>query len=128
MKAQPVRTVLVCNLSDDRYGKMDLICRRLGLRLHRISEEEVTSPIAALLGFQSYPEPSDKPAPMDPFVQELMVLFNMDNGTLNQFLNACHKQDVVIDYKAMVTPYNLGWTPAELCTELALEHEAMQNQ
>jgi len=131
MKVRSTSAILIFNMADDRYAKLDVVCRRLGVRVNRVAESEYGRTIGDLLGYANLPLPGDMqgaPAPTatDPFDKELMVLFNMDNSVMSQFLQACRKQEVVVPLKAMLTPYNMAWKPAELCTELLKEHEAMR--
>ncbi len=60
------------------------------------------------------------------FPEELYVLANLSESTLDAFLKAARDNDLWIPLKAVATPTNAGWRPMALKMELMEEHAAMQ--
>lgn len=126
-------TILAFHITDERYSRLDRICRRNGIRLRRVPDEDCGRPLGVLLGlpenaFPEAPDAPETPAASAAVDTELLLLADMNNTALGRFLEESRKEDVVVDHKAMLTPTNIRWTPAELLTELKEEHAAMQRQ
>lgn len=126
-------TVLAFHMSEERYARLDAVCRRNGIRLRPVPDEDCSKPLGVLLGlpesaFPEVPDAPETPAASAEFDTELLLLADMNNTALGRFLEDSRKEDVSVDYKAMLTPTNIRWTPAELLTELKAEHAAMHNQ
>ena len=60
------------------------------------------------------------------FPEEMFLLANLSEETLNAFLKAIRDKDLWIPLKAVATPTNAGWRPMALKMELMEEHAAMQ--
>lgn len=60
--------------------------------------------------------------------EELLIFSGLDSKDLNVVIAGLRDRGCSIPLKAMVTPHNKDWTVAALSSELAKEHELMQNR
>lgn len=144
MKVQTIGSVLCFNFADETLSTLDILCRRLGIRLKPIAEEDFSKTVGALAGIEvpfipglSGPAPDEAAADGtngtkdastgSTFTGELMVLFNLNGSAMDQFLAAMRKNNIYVPYKCVLTPTNMNWKPADLFVELSKEHEAMKN-
>ena len=60
-----------------------------------------------------------------PLPETMAVFHGIPGGELDRVLAILRESGVTVGLKAMTTPTNLRWTPAELCRELAAERKAL---
>ena len=115
-------TILTFNLSDARLSKLRFLCMKLGLAVKPIPAEDCCQPISALCGLS---DPADA-APAEAFSEEMLVFCHMDNAAVNRFLQTAKQMRFApVALKAILTPTNAAWTPAQLCAELKDERAAV---
>ena len=115
-------TILTFNLSDARLSKLRFLCMKLGLMVKPIPAEDCCQPISALCGLS---DPADA-APAESFPEEMLVFCHMDNAAVNRFLQTAKQMRFApVALKAILTPTNAAWTPAQLCAELRDERAAV---
>lgn len=115
-------TILTFNLSETRLSKLRFICMKLGVMVKPVPAEDFCQPIGALCGMSAPVEA----APAEAFPEELLVFCHMDNAAVNRFLTTCRQMRFApVALKAILTPTNAEWTPAQLCAELKQEREAI---
>ncbi len=133
---QPKPALLSFNFEGDRLATLQSICDKLSVTLNNISASETPEAFSLSLGdllnggtvtTQTELSPEAKIAMSAlAFPDELYVLANMQEATLNAFLKAARDNDLWIPLKAVATPTNAGWKPMALKMELMEEHAAMQ--
>ncbi len=101
----------------------------LKIRVKQISQEDFSKKLGVLAGTlpESVPEEtaaSEEILP-EPLSDSMMILCGIEGKKLNSVLSALRSRHVQIPYKAVLTPSNQEWTPAECLAELKREHEAM---
>ena len=115
-------TILTFNLSDARLSKLRFLCMKLGLMVKPVPAEDCCQPISALCGLS---DPADA-APAESFPEEMLVFCHMDNAAVNRFLQTAKQMRFApVALKAILTPTNAAWTPAQLCAELRDERAAV---
>ena len=115
-------TILTFNLSDARLSKLRFLCMKLGLMVKPVPAEDCCQPISALCGLS---DPADA-APAESFSEEMLVFCHMDNAAVNRFLQTAKQMRFApVALKAILTPTNAAWTPAQLCAELKDERAAV---
>lgn len=133
---QPKPAVLSFNFTDERLATLQSVCAELGIALNNITAAENPAAFSLPLGdllnggtvsLQTELTPEAKLAMSAlTFPEELYVLANMQEETLNAFLKTARERDLWIPLKAVATPTNAGWKPMSLKLELMEEHAAMQ--
>ena len=115
-------TILTFNLNENRLGKLRFICMKLGLAVKAVPAEDCGTTIGALAGVSAPAEA----APADAFPEEMLVFCHMDNAQVNRFLQTAKQlRYAPVALKAILTPANAEWTPAQLCRELKQERAAI---
>lgn len=115
-------TILTFNLSESRLSKLRFLCMKLGLAVKPVHAEDLCQPISALCGLS---ERADA-APAEAFLEEMLVFCHMDNSQVNRFLQTAKQMRFApVALKAILTPTNAAWTPAQLCAELRDERAAV---
>ena len=115
-------TILTFNLSESRLSKLRFLCMKLGLAVKPVPAEDCCQPISALCGLS---DPADA-APAESFPEEMLVFCHMDNAAVNRFLQTAKQMRFApVALKAILTPTNAEWIPAQLCQELKDERSAV---
>ena len=115
-------TILTFNLNETRLSKLRFLCMKLGLAVKAVPEEDFCQPISALCGMTE----SAEPAPAEAFPEEMLIFCHMDNTLVNRFLQTAKQMRFApVALKAILTPTNAEWTPAQLCQELRDERAAI---
>ena len=115
-------TILTFNLTDARLSKLRFLCMKLGLMVKPVPAEDCCQPISSLCGLS---DPADA-APAESFPEEMLVFCHMDNAAVNRFLQTAKQMRFApVALKAILTPTNAAWTPAQLCAELRDERAAV---
>lgn len=115
-------TILTFNLSDTRLSKLRFLCMKLGTVVKPVPAEAFCRPIGALCGLA---EPAES-APAETFSEEMLIFCHMDNAAVNRFLQTARQMRFApVALKAILTPTNVEWSPAQLCAELKQERQAV---
>ena len=115
-------TILTFNLNDARLSKLRFLCMKLGLLVKPIPAADFCQPISALCGLSEAAES----APAEAFPEEMLIFCHMDNAQVNRFLQTAKQMRFApVALKAILTPTNAAWTPAQLCRELKDERAAV---
>ena len=133
---QPKPAILAFNFEGERYDTLKALCDELevGLINHRASENPAAFSLTlgdllegGSVATQTELTPEAKLAMSAlAFPEEMFLLANLSEETLNAFLKAIRDKDLWIPLKAVATPTNAGWRPMALTMELMEEHAAMQ--
>ena len=115
-------TILTFNLTEARLSKLRFLCMKLGANVKAVPAEDFCQPISALCGLF---EPAET-APAEAFAEEMLIFCHMDNALVNRFLQTARQMRFApVALKAILTPTNAEWTPAQLCQELKDERAAV---
>ena len=148
-------TVLLYNFTDSkRKMKVQQALMPLGFRLRAVTKEEYGLPVKGLnedvlkeagqaieAGEETQKEESaqkqadgrlqrevpknDSSRKMD-FSDEMAIMAGFSSAQIDAFIHALRKKGVGrIDYKAVLTPYNMKWDSVQLYEEIKKEHEMM---
>lgn len=107
------------------------LCRQLGIRTKelKVSDSNLSLSLLAAPGkkpaayFTQNGPDKGKKAPADYQLPEIMVFSGFSGDYLDQFLSAYKQAGIEkISLKAILTPYNFGWSLYELIKELEKEH------
>lgn len=116
-------TILAFNLTDARLAKLRFLCMKLGLLAKVIPQEDFTQPLSALAGLAERDAAAEAP---EAFTDEMIVFCQMTNAQINRFIQTAKQQRIPpFPLKAILTPTNAAWTPAQLCRELQEERAAI---
>lgn len=117
--------ILACGLTEERQGKLRMLCMRTGLLLKMVPEADYAQPVGALCGLQERVAAAEAQGTVE---EELLVFCHMDNGTVSRFLQLARQQRIPpFALKAVLTPTNAAWTLPQLYEELRQEREAVMN-
>ena len=115
-------TILTFNLNETRLSKLRFLCMKLGLLVKPVPAEDFCQPISALCGLTEAVEA----APAEAFPEEMLIFCHMDNAQVNRFLQTAKQMRFApVALKAILTPTNAEWIPAQLCQELKDERAAV---
>ena len=115
-------TILTFNLTEARLSKLRFLSMKLGANVKAVPAEDFCQPISALCGLS---EPAET-APAEAFAEEMLIFCHMDNAQVNRFLQTARQMRFApVALKAILTPTNAEWTPAQLCQELEDERAAV---
>ena len=115
-------TILTFNLTDARLSKLRFLCMKLGLAVKAVPAADCGQPISALCGLSDPAEAT----PAAAFSEEMLIFCHMDNAQVNRFLTTAKQMRYApVALKAILTPTNAAWTPAQLCQELQEERAAV---
>ena len=148
-------TVLLYNFTDSkRKMKVQQALMPLGVRLRAVKKEEYGLPVGVLAGVKGLNEDilkeagqetqkeesaqkqadgrlqrevpeNDSSRKMD-FSDEMAIMAGFSSAQIDAFIHALRKKGVGrIDYKAVLTPYNMKWDSVQLYEEIKKEHEMM---
>lgn len=121
--------VLLVNFQDE--DQRNAIKEILGLAevlAREVDREEYTETVGALVGIKACSKQAN-PYRGKPFEKELMVFAGLSEEKFNRILAEMKKRQVKkVDYKAVMTPFNLTWTVEALYEEIAKEHREMSRR
>ena len=133
---QPKPAILAFNFEGDRLTTLQTICDDLSLALQNICASETPEAFSLTLGDLLDGGVVETKTELSPeaklamsalaFPEEMFLLANLPEQTLDAFLTATREKDLWIPLKAVATPTNAGWRPMALKMELMEEHAAMQ--
>ena len=115
--------ILFVNFKDKkRLRQIQSVLMTKKILMKQIAKEDYLQPLGALAGIKElYKE--DVRYEGNELEKEMMIFVNIPNSTLDYILQTMRKKGIQkVDYKAVMTPTNLGWTIPELYEELAKEH------
>lgn len=122
-------TVLLFNLTDRALKlRLEQALFPFRVRLKKVAPEDYGKTLGALAGLPAAaqpPEHTDAGA-CGSFCEPMLIFAGIEDRKLDHMLQSLRMQKVRLPYKAILTPTNCTWTPAQCFAELCREHEAMQ--
>lgn len=136
------QTILLFEISNEKKQPLTQLCRRLSIQTKFIFPKDYQKPLGTLAGIQGFSKKnigigSKAASPLEtqfsqnmPEIRlnaEMLVFSGMNTSQVDLFLDAYKQQGLPrIGLKAILTPYNVRWTPVQLCQELKQEQESMK--
>ncbi len=133
--------LLVFGISDIEYNKIKQVAGRMKLRCEQFAPSDYSHTLEQLLGSGS--SVSSAGAPITPVAasnvpiapaagsaqsvaESLLVMCDLSDKRIDKLLFELRRSDVVLDYKAILTPTNRKWTVSQLLLEMHREKAAYQ--
>lgn len=132
MKAHIVRDprcILLWRVGADTpgYDALQRIARANKVKLRCVADGDLGGLVGNLCAGR--PAPDAAPLIAVPDTPTLVISgLRHDNGELSAFLDSLKTAGFAVPVRCMVTPTNKNWTLAELLTELAREHDAVNGK
>lgn len=127
------KQILMFSVGGEKNKAVRQICEKLGWSAFEPGKERYGETLGSLLGMPVCAKDSKKSQvlPLHPatgFPAEMIVFCGLDGAERDMFLKEYKKTGIApIPLKAMLTPYNIGWTAEKLFGELLEEHRRMKN-
>lgn len=127
------KQILMFSVGGEKNKAVRQICEKLGWSTFEPGKERHGETLGSLLGMPVCAKDSEKSQvlPLYPavgFPAEMIVFCGLDGAELDTFLKEYKETGIAsIPLKAMLTPYNIGWTAEKLFGELLEEHRRMKN-
>lgn len=113
----------------EKEKQLQKLCNRLQITNIRIGQQDAGKELGELCGIYRETKGTHEPAPFLYQVPELLIFSGIPEKMLEIVLTEYRKEEIEpVALKAIVTPYNIGWTVYELSLELAKEHAAMHHR
>lgn len=118
-----MKKILVYRMKGEKRKRLKKICGELEIDLSVVSPAEYGEAIGALVGFPGMRK-QGCPRAGTGVAGEMLVFCGLDDMALEEFLDACKGGSVEpTACKAVLTPYNAGWSSEKLYAELVRESE-----
>ena len=113
------------NFSDERFRKAKFALMPLKIQVKKVEKEDFNQPIGFLAGIKGI-EPVAEKFDGDGFDEEMIVMHNFTNKTIDSLIRALNKCGVGrIPLKAVITPTSKDWDSLTLIKALKADHEEM---
>lgn len=114
--------ILLFNIEGEKLRRIGAIAEDLGIACRSVEAKDQHKPLGELVGLvESFP----KPERIEPFSEEMLVIYELDEQTFSALLHMLRRDGAAVALKAIVTEHNLLWSAAKLGRELAEEHARM---
>lgn len=122
------KIILAYNFTPERLQMLRLTCMMLRVQLRAVARGELLQPVGYLAGVQGI-GPVQEEYAGEEAAAEMLVLCGCTRPDLDRLLSAIKKGKLKqVTLKAMLTPYNAGWSGLRLQQELEREHEYMHSK
>lgn len=123
----PAAKVLLFNLGADtvKGSKIRAILEEMGIAAVTVEKSQINQSVGYLAGYKGFVGNAEAFTGSG-YTAEFMLMSNLSETQLDQFLAKMRAADAVIDHKATVTETNKQWSFKELIGEIEEEHEVMQ--
>ncbi len=113
------------NFSDERFRKAKFALMPLKIQVKKVEKEDFNQPIGFLAGIKGV-EPAAEKFDGDGFDEEMIVMHNFTNKTIDSLIKALNKCGVGrVSLKAVITPTSKDWDSLTLIKALKADHEEM---
>lgn len=114
------KTILLFHVEKGKSGRIQTMCRRLGIRTITVPKARYHLALGTLLHIGDFPV---QESPAEEFAMEMMVFSGLTSEELDLFLKTYKESGIApIPLKAIVTPTNVFWSAARLYRELTSEY------
>ena len=115
------------NFSDERFRKAKFALMPLKIQVKKVEKKDFNQPIGFLAGIKGV-EPVAEKFDGDGFDEEMIVMHNFTNKTIDSLIKALNKCGVGrVPLKAVITPTSKDWDSLTLIKALKADHEEMLN-
>jgi len=126
-KGENNRRILLFHVGKEKEKQIKVLCDRLNIQPVVIPRKEYGESLGTLAGIVGMKR-SGKQYEGTEFPTEMMVFSGIPSEELDVFLEKYREADIEkISLKAMMTPYNVLWTPGQIYAELVKEHMSFLN-
>ena len=117
--------LLIFHLTDTEYQKLEQIARSLKIPCLRVPDTSYNHTIETLATGKTNPltVPFTGKVPDE----SLLLMCDFSSQRMDKLLTEIRRKEIVIDYKAILTPTNKKWTVFQLMLEMYREKAAYQN-
>ncbi len=129
MKNIKEEKVLLYNFTDKSY--LENVCKvfaSLHIKTVILKETDFCQKIGYLLNLTGFTETQNTIEDDFDFNYEVLIFYNIKNKRLDDVLSKLKNADIIIPYKAVVTPLNRFWSLKRLCFNMQKEHSALIEQ
>lgn len=123
-----IKKVLAFGLPVMKNMAVIAACQKTGAEFRLIRPEEAHKSIgdlAGVVGMENKPADYDS----DGVSGEILIFAGFDTENLDKFLNEYRKSGIEsVFYKAMLTEYNVLWSPVFLFGEMVKEHSEIESK
>ena len=113
------------NFSDERFRKAKFALMPLKIQVKKVEKEDFNQPIGFLAGIKGV-EPAAEKFDGNSFDEEMIVMHNFTNKTIDSLIKALNKCGVGrVPLKAVITPTSKDWDSLTLIKALKADHEEM---
>ena len=120
-----MKKILLFHVNIFKQNSLRKLCDDLGIETCVVTDKELSMRLGAIAGMPA-PAGSGSNGKPVPFSDEMMVFCGLEPDLLDRFLAEYRNREIVpIPLKAVLTPYNAGWTPGRLCMELKKEQQSI---
>lgn len=119
---------LFYNFSEERMRKARLALLPLKIRTKIVSKVDYNHPLGYLAGIKGI-EPSSEEFDGEGFDEEMILLHNFTNKTIDNLIRALNKCGVGrIPLKAVITPTNKDWSSVQLYKAVRADFDEMSEK
>lgn len=118
--------ILLYNSKNEiKKQKLKNLIRKRGYQFKEATKEDLDQKIGYLVDLEGY-EKNNTIKDTEGFDFTFLLIKDVENNQMYEFLEQMQKEDLYIEHKAGLTDTNKDWTLRELLTENDKEHKAMQ--
>ncbi|MCC8065830.1 MAG: DUF3783 domain-containing protein [Clostridiales bacterium] len=116
-----------------KVRKVKSVLVRLGIRIKNITPDQFDEQVGTLAGLEEFTgkrqviSENEEEARTGEISEELLVLCNFTESSLDRLLRELRKSNATVALKAVLTETNSAWSFYELYQEVRREHEEMKN-
>ncbi len=116
---------LFYNFSEERFRKARFFLIPLKITARAVPQKDFNQPIGFLAGIKEI-EPCGEPFDGNGFSDEMIVMHNFTNNTVESLIKALIKCGIGrVPLKAVITSSNKEWNGVQLCSAIKADHLEM---
>ena len=126
LEEEELKKILFYQIRGEKRKQLKKVCGELVIEITVVSPAEYGEPVGALAGFPGMGK-LGRGCTGAGVTGEMLIFAGFDSDSLDEFLDACKAEMIEpTACKAVLTPYNAGWSGEQLYAELVKEHDSMQ--
>ena len=116
--------LLVFHLDDNNFKKLKQVTGTLKIRVEEVPSSDYLKPLEMIVNKTASPliQPFSGEVPSE----SLIVFCDFTEKKMDKLLAALHRDQIAIDYKAVLTPTNKKWNVMRMYLEMQAEKSAYQ--
>ena len=120
-----MKQILIFNINVGKINILKKICEELSIRIVPISRKDYSQELEYLASIPGFKK-NNINYKRSELPSEMLVFSGLTSDDIDEFL-ASYKKSMLppINLKAVITTYNINWTPEALYSELLKEHMKM---